>query len=128
MVQSKEAKWIQAKKGGGSQRNDGNQGTCLYVWLNAEGRRISESRVRENRMHGLMRGRWISHCSTLSKGHKHILRLEDCCQSEIETRRLLSKGQNEKLRLADCCHLQARPEDYSPGDKYSIVKLKSLII
>ena len=50
----------------------------------------------------------------MSKAQKHILRLEDCCQSEIETRRLLSKGQNEKLRLEDCCHLQASLEDYSP--------------
>jgi hypothetical protein len=35
--------------------------------LNAEGRRISESRMRENRTYGLMRGRWQPHCSTLSK-------------------------------------------------------------
>lgn len=49
----------------------------------------------------------------MSKGHKHTLRLEDCCQSEIECGGLLSKQQNEKLRLADCCHFQARLEDYS---------------
>jgi len=38
--------------------------------LNAEGRRISESRMRENRMYGLMRGRWKPHCSTLSEAQK----------------------------------------------------------
>ena len=51
----------------------------------------------------------------LSKGHKHTLRLDDCCQPEIECGGLLSKRQNEKLRLADCCHFHARLEDYSPG-------------
>jgi len=44
--------------------------------LNAEGRRISESRMRENRMYGLMRGRWKPHCSTLSGKIKPIQILE----------------------------------------------------
>jgi epoxyqueuosine reductase len=43
--------------------------------LNAEGRRISESRMRENRTYGLMRGRWKPHCSTLSKQYGNAIRL-----------------------------------------------------
>jgi hypothetical protein len=52
---------------GKGQRIDLTGRTGKYLRLNAEGRRISESRMRENRTYGLMRGRWQPHCSTLSR-------------------------------------------------------------
>jgi len=58
VVQSEETTQLQAWKSGKGQRIDLAGWTGKYLWLNAEGRRISESRMRENRTYGLMRGRW----------------------------------------------------------------------
>ena len=67
VVQSEETTQLQAGKRGKGQRIDLTGRTGKYLRLNAEGRRISESRMRENRTYGLMRGRWQLHCSTLSR-------------------------------------------------------------
>ena len=66
VVQSEETTQIQAWKCGKGRRIDLAGRASKYLRLNTEGRRISESRMRENRTYGLMRGRWQPHCSTLS--------------------------------------------------------------
>jgi len=58
MVQSEEATQLQVWKCCKDQRINLAGRTSKYLRLNAEGRRISESRMRENRTYGLMRGRW----------------------------------------------------------------------
>ncbi|MGE5633446.1 MAG: hypothetical protein ACM3TR_20465 [Caulobacteraceae bacterium] len=70
MVQSEGTTQLQVRKCSKGQTIDRADRTGKYLRLNAEGRRISESRMRENRTYGLMRGRWYSHCSTLSRVEK----------------------------------------------------------
>jgi len=58
VVQSEETAQLQVRKCSKGQRIDFAGRTGKYLRLNDEGRRISESCVRENRMYGLMRGLW----------------------------------------------------------------------
>ncbi len=60
MVQPKKTARLSVRKCRENNKSNETGWTCPDVQLNAEGRRISESRMRENRTYGLMRGRWVA--------------------------------------------------------------------
>jgi len=72
-----------------------------YLRLNADGRRISKSHMRENRTCGLMNGRWQLHCSTLSRENSKVqknafkLRVFEICGSAKRLKKLSQKRPRE---------------------------------